>query len=134
MSRRIRSNTGACFSTRYSRHGLRAPHARELTALGERRAELGGGEERLRRQHEAGKLTARERIELLLDPGTFDELDKFVTHRCTDFGMAEQTIPGDGVVTGYGHDRRPAGLRLRAGLHRLRRLAVGARTPRRSAR
>ena len=65
-------------------------------------AELGGGEERIRKQHEAGKLTARERIDLLLDPGTFVELDKFKTHRCTDFGMEEKKILGDGVVTGYG--------------------------------
>ena len=68
----------------------------------ERLAELGGGEERLRRQHEAGKLTARERIDLLFDPGTFEELDKLVTHRCLDFGMAGQIVPGDGVVTGHG--------------------------------
>src|SRR4051812_19430112 len=68
----------------------------------ERRAEQGGGEDRLRRQHEAGKLTARERIDVLFDPGTFEELDKLVTHRCLDFGMAEQVIPGDGVVTGHG--------------------------------
>jgi propionyl-CoA carboxylase beta chain len=68
----------------------------------ERRAERGGGEERLRKQHEQGKLTARERMERLFDPGTFEEVDKFVAHRCTDFGMAEQVIPGDGVVTGHG--------------------------------
>ncbi len=68
----------------------------------ERLAELGGGEERLRRQHEQGKLTARERIERLFDPGTFEELDKLVTHRCTDFGMENQIVPGDGVVTGLG--------------------------------
>src|SRR5213083_3516447 len=68
----------------------------------ERRAELGGGEERTRRQHEAGKLTARERIDLLFDPGTFEEVDKLVTHRCIDFGMDEQLIPGDGVVAGHG--------------------------------
>jgi propionyl-CoA carboxylase beta chain len=68
----------------------------------ERRAELGGGEERLRRQHDQGKLTARERMERLFDPGTFEEVDKLVTHRCTDFGMEEQLIPGDGVVTGHG--------------------------------
>src|SRR5215208_2871589 len=67
-----------------------------------RRAELGGGEERLRRQREAGKLTARERVDLLFDAGTFEELDKFVTHRCRDFGMADQVIPGDGVVSGFG--------------------------------
>ncbi len=68
----------------------------------ERRAELGGGEERRARQHAAGKLTARERIELLFDPGTFQEIDKLVTHRCRDFGMDQQIIPGDGVVAGYG--------------------------------
>jgi len=72
-----------------------------LDAL-ERRAELGGGAERLERQHAAGKLTARERIDLLFDPGTFEELDKLVTHRCRDFGMADQIIPGDGVVAGHG--------------------------------
>jgi propionyl-CoA carboxylase beta chain len=68
----------------------------------ERRAEEGGGEERLRRHHEAGKLTARERIELLFDVGTFQEVDKLVTHRCRDFGMTDQVIPGDGVVAGQG--------------------------------
>jgi propionyl-CoA carboxylase beta chain len=68
----------------------------------ERRAELGGGEERLRKQREAGKLTARERIELLFDPATFEEIDKFVAHRCRDFGMDDQVVPGDGVVAGYG--------------------------------
>jgi propionyl-CoA carboxylase beta chain len=66
-------------------------------------AERGGGEERIARQHEAGKLTARERIDLLLDPGSFVELDKFKTHRCADFGMQGHKILGDGVVTGYGH-------------------------------
>src|SRR3954466_6736322 len=68
----------------------------------EKLAELGGGAERVAKQHEAGKLTARERIDLLLDPGSFSELDKFVTHRSSDFGMADKKIPGDGVVTGYG--------------------------------
>jgi propionyl-CoA carboxylase beta chain len=68
----------------------------------ERRAELGGGEERLQRQRAAGKLTARERIELLFDTGTFEELDKLVTHRCLDFGMTDQVVPGDGVIAGYG--------------------------------
>lgn len=73
-----------------------------------RRAEDGGGPERRRRQHEANKMTARERIHFLLDEGTFEELDKFVEHRCTDFGMQNQRIPGDGVVTGYGRiDGRP---------------------------
>jgi len=65
-------------------------------------AELGGGQRRIDNQHAKGKLTARERIELLLDPGTFEEWDMFVEHRCTDFGMDKQSIPGDGVVTGYG--------------------------------
>jgi propionyl-CoA carboxylase beta chain len=67
-----------------------------------RRAEEGGGPERQQRQHAEGKLTARERVELLLDEGSFEELDKLVEHRCLDFGMAEQKIPGDGVVSGYG--------------------------------
>ena len=65
-------------------------------------AEMGGGQRRIDSQHKKGKLTARERIELLLDPGMFEEWDMFVEHRCKDFGMEEQTIPGDGVVTGYG--------------------------------
>jgi propionyl-CoA carboxylase beta chain len=68
----------------------------------ERRAELGGGQARLDRQRAGGKLTARERIELFFDPGTFEELDKLVTHRCRDFGMADQVVPGDGVVSGHG--------------------------------
>jgi propionyl-CoA carboxylase beta subunit len=67
-----------------------------------RRAEEGGGAERRQRQHAEGKLTARERVELLLDEGSFEELDKLVEHRCLDFGMADQKIPGDGVVSGYG--------------------------------
>src|SRR5687768_5605488 len=67
-----------------------------------RQAEQGGGEERLRRHHDAGKLTARERIDLLFDAGSFQEVDKLVTHRCRDFGMADQVIPGDGVVAGVG--------------------------------
>jgi propionyl-CoA carboxylase beta chain len=65
-------------------------------------AEAGGGPERRERQHKEGKLSARERIELLLDEGSFEELDKLVTHRCRDFGMDEQIVPGDGVVSGYG--------------------------------
>jgi propionyl-CoA carboxylase beta chain len=68
----------------------------------ERRAELGGGADRLERQHTAGKLAARERVNLLFDPGTFEEVDKLVTHRCRDFGMADQMPPGDGVVAGSG--------------------------------
>ena len=65
-------------------------------------ARLGGGDKRIAAQHAKGKLTARERLELLLDEGSFEEWDMFVEHRCTDFGMTEQKIPGDGVVTGYG--------------------------------
>jgi len=65
-------------------------------------ARLGGGTRRIEAQHGKGKLTARERLELLLDEGSFEEWDLFVEHRCADFGMAEQKVPGDGVVTGYG--------------------------------
>ncbi|MDR3591369.1 MAG: carboxyl transferase domain-containing protein, partial [Negativicutes bacterium] len=63
---------------------------------------LGGGAKRIDKQHASGKLTARERIEKLLDPGTFVELDQFVKHRCTNFGMEKEEAPGEGVVTGYG--------------------------------
>src|SRR2546422_7720552 len=76
--------------------------AREKLAALDAQAELGGGQERIDKQHQEGKLTARERIELLLDPGSFIELDKFKTHRADDFGMSEKKILGDGVVTGYG--------------------------------
>ncbi len=65
-------------------------------------AEKGGGDDRVAKQHESGKLTARERLELFLDRGTFVELDRFKTHRCSDFGMETQKVLGDGVVTGYG--------------------------------
>ncbi|MBP1642420.1 MAG: carboxyl transferase [Acidobacteria bacterium] len=65
-------------------------------------ARAGGGAERVERQHREGKLSARERVELLVDAGSFVELDALVTHRCRDFGMEEQKVPGDGVVTGYG--------------------------------
>ncbi len=68
----------------------------------QRAAEQGGGPERRQRQHDEGKLSARERIELLLDEGSFEEIDKLVTHRCRDFGMERQVVPGDGFVTGYG--------------------------------
>ncbi len=75
-----------------------------IRQLDEKRAaaQLGGGRRRVDAQHAKGKLTARERIELLLDEGSFEEWDMFVEHRCNDFGMAEQKVPGDGVVTGYG--------------------------------
>ena len=65
-------------------------------------ARAGGGQARIDRQHAAGKLTARERVELLLDPGSFVEIDALVTHRCLDFGMERRKIPGDGLVCGYG--------------------------------
>ena len=67
-----------------------------------RAAEEGGGADRVAAQHERGKLSARERVDLLLDPGSFVELDRFVTHRATDFGLADKKFLGDGVVTGYG--------------------------------
>ena len=75
-----------------------------LTELNDRReaARLGGGQKRIDAQHKRGKLTARERIDLLLDEGSFEEFDMFVRHRCTDFGMQEQKPAGDGVVTGWG--------------------------------
>src|SRR5579875_2545707 len=75
-----------------------------LRQLEEKRAAArgGGGERRIAAQHAKGKLTARERLDLLFDPGTFEEWDMFVEHRSSDFGLAEQKIPGDGVVTGYG--------------------------------
>ena len=75
---------------------------REVLERYERRAEAGGGEARRKRQHAAGKLTARERIDLFFDPGSFREIDKLITHRCRDFGMEEELIPGDGVVAGHG--------------------------------
>src|SRR5918998_6289697 len=81
---------------------MHKPDPASVLAHLERRATLGGGEERVKKQREAGKLTARERMDALFDPGSFEEIDKFVTHRCLDFGMAEQLIPGDGVVAGYG--------------------------------
>ncbi len=75
-----------------------------IRALEEKRAaaHVGGGERRIDAQHAKGKLTARERLEVLLDPGSFEEFDMFVEHRNSDFGMADQKVPGDGVVTGYG--------------------------------
>ena len=91
-------------------------------------ARLGGGEKRIAAQHAKGKLTARERLDVLLDEGSFEELDMYVEHNCVDFGMQDQIIPGDGVVTGTRHDQRAAGLRVQPGLHRVRRLA--SRTPR----
>ena len=99
---------------------------RERVALLERRAaeaELGGGRRAPRGAARKGKLSARERLDLLLDEGSFVEIDRFVVHRSHDFGLEEQRIYGDGVVTGLRPHRRPPRLRLLAGLHRLRRLA-----------
>ncbi len=79
-----------------------APSPLELLDQMNRRAEQGGGPERVAKQHAAGKLTARERIDLLLDPGSFVEMGRFVTHGCNDFGMEKQKVLGDGVVTGWG--------------------------------
>ena len=77
---------------------------KQLEELERRRAaaKLGGGEKRIEAQHKKGRLTARERLDILLDPGSFEELDMYVEHNCTDFGMEETIIPGDGVVTGSG--------------------------------
>src|SRR5215831_18557790 len=84
-----------------SRTSQPKPPMQRLDELNER-ALAGGGPERTRKQHEAGKLTARERLDLLLDPGSFAEIGRFVTHRCTDFDMERQKVLGDGVVTGHG--------------------------------
>jgi propionyl-CoA carboxylase beta chain len=81
-----------------AKHSDRMDELRRISA----EAEAGGGPERRDREHKAGKLTARERIHLLLDEGTFEELDKFVRHGCVDFGMQEQRPAGDGFVTGFG--------------------------------
>lgn len=83
------------------------PEQREMTKLEKLKersalAELGGGEKRMDKQRSSGKLTARERIDFFLDDGSFEEFDKFVVHRSTDFGLEEQKFPGDGVVTGHG--------------------------------
>jgi propionyl-CoA carboxylase beta chain len=90
-------------NSRFAARGgrMKDPRIEKLEEMN-RLAEQGGGAERIEKQHAAGKYTARERIARLLDPGSFVELDKFVTHRCTDFGMEDQKILGDGVVTGYG--------------------------------
>ena len=83
------------------------------------KARLGGGEKAIAKQHEKGKYTARERIDMLLDEGSFEEMDMFVQHRCTNFGMEKKHYLGDGVVTGSG-----TGICFRSGLHRERRFAL----------
>ena len=76
----------------------------KIRELNERNSqvELGGGLESIEKQHEKGKMTARERLQYILDDGSFHEIDKFVTHRCYEFGLDKKKVPGDGVVTGYG--------------------------------
>jgi propionyl-CoA carboxylase beta chain len=81
--------------------GNREQRVKELRAL-KKEALLGGGKDKIASQHKRGKYTARERVEKLVDPGTFVELDTFVVHRSTDFGMGDKKVLGDGVVTGYG--------------------------------
>ena len=90
----------------------------------DRLAEEGGGEQRRERQHKEGKMSARERIEFLLDEGTFEETDKLVTHRCNDFGMDEQKYLRRRLHHRLRPHRRPAGVCLRPGLHRLWRIAL----------
>jgi acetyl-CoA carboxylase carboxyltransferase component len=80
-------------------------------------------------QHDKGKLSARERLDVLLDEGSFEEFDMFVEHDCTEFGMAEKKIPGDGVVTGSGTINGRTGLCVRQGFHRVRRFAVRRSRP-----
>ena len=77
-------------------------HLKELERREQETLE-GGGEERIKKQHDAGKLTAPERLDLLFDPNTFEEFDSFVIHGCRDFGMEDRRISGDGVVCGHGH-------------------------------
>jgi hypothetical protein len=97
-------------------------------------AEEGGGPARVKAQHARGKLSARERLDLLLDDGSFVELDRFVTHRSTDFGLEDQKILGRRGRHRVRHDPRPARLRLQPGLHGLRRIALrGARREDREA-
>ncbi len=81
-------------------------------------ARLGGGEKAIEKQHQRGKYTARERIAMLLDEGSFEELDMFVTHRSTNFGMDKKHPLGDGVVTGFGTVERSPDICFRTGLHR----------------
>lgn len=93
---------GISLALRHVSNAARAePFAKKLEAL-QSQVKLGGGQARIEAQHSKGKLTARERLELLLDPKSFTEYDAFVEHRCTDFGMEKQKIPGDGVITGEG--------------------------------
>ena len=87
-------------------------------------ARLGGGQKRIDSQHKKGKKTARERIKLLLDEGSFEEFDMFVKHRCNNFGLEEETYFGDWRRNRLRYDQRPSGVRVLAGFHRVRRFAV----------
>src|SRR3954471_9406887 len=102
--RRFAAPEGPCYLTITIRRGGEGAVHEILEQLDAKRAaaRLGGGERRIKAQHERGKLAARERVELLLDPDSFEEADMFVEHRCSDFGIADQRIPGDGLVTGHG--------------------------------
>src|SRR5512139_1542871 len=89
----------------FNLHRRGDPHLREeIEKLAKLEAELkaGGGEKAIQKQHESGKLTARERLDLFFDKGTFEETDLFVQHRSTNFGMDKVNIPADGVITGFG--------------------------------
>ncbi len=105
------NDTSPCTAAKYQRHSEHTLICRKvkimqgiIAELEERRkrARLGGGQKRIDSQHSKGKLTARERIDVFLDEGSFEEWDMFVEHRCTEFGMQDTSTPGDGVVTGYG--------------------------------
>ena len=96
---------------------------KELIAL-RAQARLGGGEKAIEKQHAKGKYTARERIAMLLDEGSFEELDMFVQHRCTNFGMDKKHYLGDGVVTGIRNYRRSSGVCIRPGFYSVCRFIV----------
>ena len=102
MAENVKPEPAGGLSSAARQERLSGLRPREKLAALDAQAELGGGQERIDKQHQEGKLTARERIELLLDPGSFIELDKFKTHRADDFGMSGKKILGDGVITGYG--------------------------------
>ncbi len=89
-------------AARHGRWGVGVQEILDQLEAKREAARQGGGSKRIEAQHKRGKLAARERLQLLLDPGSFEEIDMFVEHRCSDFGMAEQRVPGDGVVTGAG--------------------------------
>jgi len=94
--------TRLALSSDYNFTAMKLEQKLEELKKRDRLAEEGGGPQRREKQLKEGKMSARERIEFLLDEGTFEETDKLVTHRCNDFGMADQKIYGDGFITGYG--------------------------------